>query len=99
MAGVNINSASVATTNTTSYEKITSNPSMRTLTDDEINICSYDGNNVSNDINSQQTANTYNFRSQAEQTYSNYTGQQESRTQDDSGIPQSFVQQFEMKKE
>jgi hypothetical protein len=97
MAGVNTNSASVATTNTTSYENFTSDPSMHILTDDEINTFSYDGNNVSNDINSQQTANTYNFRSQTEQTYSNCIEQQGSRTQDESGIPPLFVQQFEMK--
>ena len=83
---------SVDTSNTTSYENFTTDPTMHTLTDDEINKYSYDGDNRTYGVNEQNLSSTFNYKLQAEQTYTNY-----SNRQDDADLPPDFVQEYEVK--
>ena len=67
--------ASVHNIRTGGFDNYTSDPSMRTLTDDEINTYSYDSSEGMNNMGSaQESATTFNYKSQAEQTYMNYAG-------------------------
>ena len=97
-----VNNVSVHTGLTGVFDSFTGDPTMQSLTEDDINTYAHGGFHESqqpidenkNTHSPDGNAHTYNYQSQAEQKILNHSGQRGTEGQGDSGFPPGFVQQF-----
>jgi len=86
-----VNTASVH--NTGVYASFATGPSMRTLTNNDINTYSYDGHiGVAAPNQAQTSASVLNYKSQTEQAFMNYNASHNNWINGDLGLPEGWQQ-------
>ena len=106
LSGARVNHTVVSLGSTGGFDLFTGNPTMQSLTDDDINTFAYGGfqdkkqdyRNLNYESNNRNNFNgsvqINNYQSLAEQVYVDNSDQRRDRGQGDSGLPPTFIQQF-----